>query len=262
MKNQANFEDIILQLQIHSYDREDVAMAIIREVRPENELVTSLFIDGEIDPSFMQRRAGQFLSIQTFDGEVWSKPHPFTISNAPEDDFLQMTIKNVGAFTSTIRGLKPGTEVRCRGPFGSFCSGIESESKTVMVAGGIGITPFLSVLRHFIRVGNPGELTLLWANNREQDLFAQDELLAMTETLNLKLIHVIMEECAGLKTGTRCFYERGYIAPEIFERNQLPVDASFYLCGSPAMQEFVLKQLAAYGVDSENVAKESFHKNP
>lgn len=238
-------------------------MYTIREVRPENELVTSLFIEGELEPAFQKRRPGQFLSIQTMDESGWSKPHPFTISNAPEDDFLQMTIKNVGTFTSAIRSLKPGCEVRCRGPFGSFCSGIESQPKVVMLAGGIGITPFLSVLRHFDRMGFSGESTLIWANNRLQDLFAMDELASMTQRSKFRLIHVIMEECADLLAqDPHCLYERGYLTPEIFERHRIPMDAAFYLCGSPVMQEYALRQLAAYGVDPNQVEKESFNKAP
>ncbi|HOJ15024.1 MAG TPA: hypothetical protein PLT69_11065, partial [Deltaproteobacteria bacterium] len=64
----------------------------VSRIQPENHDVTSMFLEGK-DAKFAARRAGQYAVIRVMRPEGWSEPHPFTISCAPEADYLQFTIK-------------------------------------------------------------------------------------------------------------------------------------------------------------------------
>jgi len=147
----------------------------VLKTEPENYDTTSLYLEGN-DERFKKRRAGQRVSIRILRDDGWSEPHPFTISCAPEDPIPRLTIKKSGVFTSSIPDLKPGTPVKCEGPLGVFCKDIDTREEIAMIAGGVGITPFLSVLRHFRNICATNRMTLFWTNKTIDDVFAADEL--------------------------------------------------------------------------------------
>jgi ferredoxin-NADP reductase len=157
----------------------------------ENHNVTSYRFEGEGIGAFANRRAGQFLRLSVPDGPGWSEDHPFTLSNAPGEPALEITVKTVGAFTERLRGVEPGAAVRVRGPWGRFCADVDGRSPPVLLAGGIGITPFLSLLRGFRSAGAAPPVTLFWANNTEEDIFRREELSDLVGRLGLNLVHVL-----------------------------------------------------------------------
>ena len=159
-------------------DRKNICTVI--KVEPENQEINSLYLQAEGD-AFSARTAGQYASIRTVRPEGWSEPHPFTLSGAPEDPYIRMTIKKEGSFTSAIPNLKPGDQVKCMGPLGVFCMDIDTKPAIVLIAGGVGITPFLSVLRHFRNKRLANAVTLFWVNRGKDDIICSDEIKAMTK---------------------------------------------------------------------------------
>src|SRR4030042_3814034 len=93
----------------------------IGRTKKENKNITSVFFEGNLNENFKKRKAGQFLTIKVKENNEWSGSHPFTISNAPEDDFLQLTIKNAGSFTEKMQNIQINTEANITGPYGTFC---------------------------------------------------------------------------------------------------------------------------------------------
>jgi NAD(P)H-flavin reductase len=233
----------------------------VNRVEPENADITSVYIEG-YDDKFKKRKAGQYLTLRIQQDTDWSEAHPFTISCAPGDEILRVTIKKAGEFTSAIPMLKPGDPVKCAGPYGVFCRDIESRPDIVMIAGGVGITPFLSVLRHFKsnRVGN--SILLMWSNKTIDDVFAREELNEMTKVLQLKVVYNLSREQDVDRYNDdaypgACFLS-GRITQDVLNEHVLSKDPSYYLCGPPPMQEFVLSQLGAFGIEAASVEKEKF----
>ena len=99
---------------------EDTSLTISK-VEKENEDTTTISFSGPDMERFKNRKPGQYASIRIFKDGEWSAPHPFTLSSAPDEDTLRMTIKKSGAFTSAIPDIQPGTPIQCNGPFGQFC---------------------------------------------------------------------------------------------------------------------------------------------
>jgi predicted ferric reductase len=233
----------------------------VLKTEPENHDITSLYLEGE-DERLAKRRAGQWASIRVLREDGWSEPHPFTISCAPGDEILRFTIKKVGAFTSSIPELQPGTAVKVEGPFGVFCRDIEKRSEIAMIAGGIGITPFLSVVRRLRTIRAKNSITLFWSNKTIADLFAVDELKETTRDLDLKIICTISREKEVEKyfqaEYPRFLFLPGHITREVLTGHLRFAGASFYLCGPPRMQESILKELEASGVDPNSVDREQF----
>ncbi|PKN34977.1 MAG: FAD/NAD-binding family oxidoreductase [Deltaproteobacteria bacterium HGW-Deltaproteobacteria-19] len=233
---------------------------VVRVV-PENHDVNSVFLEGA-DEKFSVRRAGQFASIRIPGPDGWSEPHPFTISAAPEDSLLRLTIKKEGAFTSAIPDLKPGTSVKVMGPLGVFCKGIDEKPEIVMIAGGVGVTPFLSVLRHFRNGKARNRVLLFWGNKTLSDAFCRDEIREMTRDLDLTVIHCLSREddVGGYFDGQapQLLYEKGRLSADTLKRHGATREAAFYLCGPPPMMESALKELEALGVDPATVEEERF----
>ncbi len=230
-------------------------------VAGENHDVNSLFLEGR-DEKLAARKAGQFVAIRVPAADGWSEPHPFTISAAPEDEHLRLTIKKEGAFTAAIPALTPGTPVKVMGPLGVFCQGIDDRPEIVMLAGGVGITPFLSVLRHFRNCGVKNRILLFWSNKTIADVFCGEELAAMTGELPLNVVHCLSreEDVAGYGDarlpGVK--YEKGRLSAEILKKHGVTANAACYVCGPPPMMDTALKELESLGVDPAQVEQERF----
>lgn len=232
---------------------------------PESPDTTSLILTGGDAAQFAGRKPGQFATIRVLreDG-AWSEPHPFTLSCAPEDQNLRVTIKKAGEFTSTAPDLKPGTPIQCAGPFGTFCRDIDQRDDIVMIAGGVGVTPFLSVLRHFRNIQAKNKVTLVWCNKTHADAFCCRELAETAAEINLRVIHVLSREpdLAALPQAPHVDYVSGRFTRDIIERFGIDPRASFYLCGPPAMQDTVLAELQSCGIEPDRVEKEKFVFTP
>lgn len=210
---------------------------------------------------FGARKAGQFAIIRVREGNKWSEPHPFTIASAPGSPDLSFTIKSAGRFTSAIPSLRPGAPVLCEGPYGVFNVDFSSEPEIVMICGGVGITPFLSNIRHAVGIGTNTRITLICGNRSTEDIIALEELKAAVERIPLRVVHVLSKPPHdGLPQSSEgIIFESGHIDEELLTKHIPSSGASFYLCGPPRMQEAVLLALKnGLGVPGSAVKRELF----
>lgn len=234
----------------------------VAEVISETNDTTTLVLDRpEGAGPFGRRRAGQFAIIRVHDGRKWSEPHPFTISAPPQSDRLHFTIKAAGRFTSAIPSLAPGTRVLCEGPYGILSVNFQKEREVVMISGGVGITPFLSSIRHAIEISADSHIVLFCCNKTYGDIIAREELDATADHLQMKVVHVLSKATDGEIPADTAWvtYERGYLTGEIISKYVTSSNASFYLCGPPSMQQAVLSVLKkTLGLPTWRVRREMF----
>ena len=239
-------------------------MCKVIKVVPENQDINSLYLEVS-DDKFNHRKAGQFASLTIMRTDGYSEPHSFSISGAPEESNLRLTIKNVGKFTSLIPDLKPGTSLICKGPFGAFCKDIDIKPSIVLLAGGVGIAPFLSVLRHFRNIKAGNKVVLFWVNKSMEDVFSSDEINAMTNELSLKVIYCLSREDDIQKyfrsNYPEVFYEKGRLSSDVLVKYGITGNATFYLCGPLPMMESALMELGKLDVDAAAVQQERFTWN-
>jgi ferredoxin-NADP reductase len=94
----------------------------------------------------------------------------FSLASAPEDEELMVTIRiRQTAFKQAAKDLEPGEELSIDGPFGSFHLHKDASRTAVFLAGGIGITPFRSIVRHAVHAALPHRMILFYSNRRPQD---------------------------------------------------------------------------------------------
>lgn len=237
-------------------------MATITRAVNENSRIVTLTIG---DPPFTTWTPGQFLRFSVRQGEAWSPEYTFTISSAPEEGELRITVKAVGPFTTELQNATPGTDVRVRGPYGAFCKNVAQQPRLTFIAGGIGVTPFLSVLRHWARVGTQNRIVLLWANNTAEDIIHRAELQAIAETLDFHMVHVLWKDDAAV---TACVPSRAETcrsglldAATIAEYADVD-NAEVYLCGPPQMHNLLLNNIRALGIDPARIHTEVMGSSP
>ena len=183
--------------------------------------------------------------------------HHWTISSSPDQRaYITSTIKESGDFTSTMGRTKPGDSATEYGPFGRFSYVLhKKENDLVFIAGGIGLTPLMSMLRYMKATNDRRSVILLYANKTERDILFREELnrLATGGTPRLKVIHILSQPGAGW-TGPR-----GHIDPESLERHcGSMADKAFYVCGPAGLRDSVVSMLQDKGVRDSRIHLEVF----
>lgn len=202
---------------------------------------------------------GQFLFLTLLRGRgLPREEHPFTISSSPsEKGNVSVTVKESGDFTASAGQTRPGDRAAVLAPYGRFSFLLHPErGRTVFIAGGIGVTPILSMLRFMAHGTMERDVFLFYANRTEPDIAFRNELEEMTEAGSqpeLNLVHILSspgEEWTG---------ERGRLNGEILKKHLNGFsNTSFYLCGPPPMMESLETDILRQGVNPRNIHTEKF----
>ncbi len=195
---------------------------------------------------------GQFAYLSIGSGHQ-AEPHPFTIASSPTDHTsLQFMIKSSGDWTGKVRSFRVGEIVSVDGPYGLFSYLARTRSQDILlIAGGIGITPLLSMLR-FMSVNPVREhVTLIWCLSHSGDMFLGDELENLQKMIpNLAVHHVYTRA----KHGSRRL-DMDKIASLTSGCGR---DARIFLCGPGPMMVRAMEDCLALGFVRKNIHYERF----
>jgi predicted ferric reductase len=202
---------------------------------------------------------GQFGFIRIQGDGISGEEHPFSITSEPTNtDTISMTIKNLGDWTADVLRVKPGSRALISAPYGRFSPLLyKSDKAVVLIAGGVGITPMLSILRYFYKNDKDRKVMLFWGVNSRTELINADEFSAFTrEMKNFLFVPVIARELDY--EG-----EKGYITNELIERiikanDSTLHDAQYYVCGPAIMQSKIIKGLRSRKISKRHIHFESF----
>jgi predicted ferric reductase len=219
----------------------------VAEVIPEVEGVHTLRLKP-VDHPGMKFLPGQFAWLNAWNTPFADKEHPFSISSSAENrDFLAFTIKEFGDFTRRIKELQPGQKIWLDGAYGAFSIDRHSHAAGyVFIAGGVGITPIMSMLRTLADRGDSRPLLLIYANKSWESIIFREEIDKLKTCLNLKVVHVIEKPPEGWEG------EKGFITREILERHLPAVTErnlwEIFICGPEPLMNAVEKTLPVLGV--------------
>jgi predicted ferric reductase len=228
---------------------------VVEEVKPEAGDAVTIRLRPVREGVTLRFRAGQFSWITLSSTPFAQNEHPFSISSsAARPQFVEFTIKELGDFTRHVHELPRGTRAYLDGPFGNFGVGWEAAGQLLLVAGGIGITPNMSILRTMADTDDRRPVTLIYGNNDWDSVVFRDELAQLTDQLDLTVVHVLAKGHEGWEG------EVGFITAEILQRG-LPADhrdLQAYVCGPPPMMAAVERALFELGVPPRQVHSELF----
>lgn len=191
----------------------------------------------------------QFIYISFKSPFLGDESHPFSISSAFPNE-LRLSVKNSGDYTSKLDSLKKGDEATLWGPYGKFYEKYlcEPEKDAVMIAGGIGITPFLSLLQHEIKHPTKRKTTLFYGVKDRQSTDYVDE------------IKRYVDENPQIQIFVSYYEEEPLSLP--FIKKRLTKEwrcLNYFLCGPIEMMKLFEKALKAKGVCNRNIVYEDFN---
>ncbi len=195
--------------------------------------------------------AGQFAYLSV-DLPGLREPHPFTIAGN-RDGEVEFDVKAVGDWTQGLAAVTAGSEARLHGPFGAFTMAeIGSVSPLLFLAGGIGITPLLAMVRELAATDSQRRVRLIWSVREEQDAFARDEL----DELAGRLPNLSITVWVSHGPGGRGWLDAAALGT-LLEGTDLARTEAF-LCGPPPFMDAMARNLGGLGLPKAQVHRERF----
>ena len=197
-------------------------------------------------PAGLVFRPGQAVDV-SINREGWQdEKRPFTFTSLPDDDFLQFTIKTNPAdkgVTNELLRLRRNDSLFISEVFGA----IEYRNEGYFIAGGAGITPFISILRYLKSENSIGSNKLIYANKTRDDIILKYEFERL---LGKNFVNILSEEAAK-------GYAHGYLNRDFLRKQLTDLTKDIYLCGPEPMMEAVEKILSDLNIDDSQIIKEA-----
>lgn len=216
------------------------------------ENINELYFEPQNKP--MVYHAGQFTFLSFINSKVvQSEMHPFTISSNPHDYHIRISAKVSGDYTSTLDNVQVGDMVKLIGPYGYFTrERLINFKNQIWIAGGIGVTPFLSMLAMEKDEPTGNKINFFYSTKTEQEAVYKTEILKDVENLT------------DMKVNFNVDATDGYLsAKKIQEKIDFDIkQAHILLCGPTAMMYSLRKQFKELGLSDEQIIFEDFALKP
>jgi len=192
----------------------------------------------------LEFRAGQFVYATFLQDGIPPESHPFTIASAPGEQALRLAVKRLGDFTESMMTLRPGAEVLLEGPFGHFLLMDDGARSQTWIAGGIGVTPFLSWARSLRK---PLAADLYYCMPGPEQAHFLDELYEIADRHpTLRVVPIRKKSLGHLSVS------------DIEAVNPNVPRGHVFICGPPLLIENLSTELAARGIPPERIHSETF----
>jgi predicted ferric reductase len=216
-----------------------------------DEFVTEVVMEPLDRP--LEFRPGQFVFVNfrgpfsdQFPPFFRNQFHPFSITSTPDERTLRITVKAVGDYTRALRTLQPAVEAVVEGPYGSFSSDTVASRRQIWIAGGIGVTPFLSMARS-LNGAATRDVDFYYCVEHAPEAHFLDELRGLARERDGFRVALVPRETDGFLTAERLAQEHDDLTA-----------TDVLVCGPPAMIDSLRGQLTARGLPAERYHAEEF----
>ena len=220
----------------------DTHIVTVKEIIPRTDNVKTFRVTR---PPNFKFTPGQATDL-SLNKEGWKEnKHPFTFTCLPTDEYLEFTIKmytNPEGLTYQLNKIETGATFEISDAWGA----IAYKGEGTFIAGGAGVTPFISIFRDLNKNNKIGNNVLIFSNKTEDDIILKDEFENM---LGKNFINVITNQPGTTYYNRRI--DRFFLQKEINDFNQ-----KFYVCGPDAFTESILDALKQLGADAETLVFE------
>lgn len=226
--------------------------------KPASDVIVLEIGDIRGQPVF-SFQPGQYVMIcyKNSQGRLEQK-HSFSISSSPlEKRFIRLGIKIGGKFTQGLSVMKPGTEIFVQGPFGSFVFNEAKHLDLVMIAGGIGITPFMSAISMAREKNLSNRMSLIYSNRTLKGTIFLDEIRELEKAnQNFKALFSVTAEKSA--EHLPMVLNRRIDAPAIRDFIDHPQGKTFFICGPVPFMDAMKLNLSSLGVHRSQIETEEF----
>ena len=227
---------------------------LVRSVR-HNLVVDKVIIEGPGVTSVVMRgrklrglaaEGGQFFGWRFLTRGHFLMSHPYSLSAAPTEKYLRITVKDLGDHSRSVALLKPGTRVIVEGPYGAFTAGRATQPHIVLIGGGVGITPIRALMDEF---KNGVQLDVIYRASSSADLVLKEELdYLVAQSGGSVRVHYLVGSRRDYPMDAKSLQA---LVPRI-------ADSDIYICGPEPLVDAVRKAADDLGVPKNRFHDESF----
>jgi nitric oxide dioxygenase len=239
---------------------------VIESTKPESEVVRSFILVPKDGRKVMRHQPGQYLTFALESPGKEPLRRNYSISSAPEDRAYRISVKREarpgvppGVVSNWLHDqASPGTVLKVAPPAGEFFLKEKEDNPVVLLSGGVGLTPMISILEHVVRTGSGRPLWYIHGaeNGRVHAMGAHvRELAAQTRNVTVRTFYNVPDP--GDQAG-RDYDERGLISGSWLARNTPVEEAVYYLCGPRPFLRAMVGSLARTGVALNRILYEFF----
>jgi len=214
-----------------------------------------LIFEKPVGLNFTAGQYGGFTLINPSEKDAGGITRRFSILSTPNDNHLAITTRiQSSAYKRSLTALQIGDEIKFAGPSGNFILHQEENVPAVFIAGGIGITPFYSMIKHATQQGNARSIILFYGNQSRNDAAYLEEFIHLqTENKNFTYVPTLAlpdEDWEG---------ETGFITHTLIKKYIPDISQPiYYVCGSPTMVNALKETLLEMGINEEKIKVEDF----
>lgn len=230
--------------------RHDVVVERVERVADD---VISIHMRGR-NLSALEARGGQFFMWRFWSGGTWWHSHPISLSAAPTDKRLRVTVRALGRGSAELARLRPGTPVSFEGPYGIFTDVTRTSTRIAVAASGIGITP----VRAFLETldAPPGAVTILLRGRSEREAYLWDEVANWARRRGHKVFVSVGPRGHGRAAWlAESDTARGANAGSIFPALR---HSDLYICGPQRWGDLVEQDALRHGLPADHLHRERF----
>ncbi|ROP66045.1 ferric reductase-like transmembrane domain-containing protein [Curtobacterium sp. ZW137] len=215
--------------------------------------VVSVHLRGR-DLDRLRAAGGQFFMWRFWTGGTWWHAHPLSLSAAPTDTTMRITVRALGRGSADLAALRHGTPVSFAGPYGIFTEATRTSTRIAVAASGIGVTPVRAFLERLD--APPGAVTILLRGRSEQESFLWDEIRDWAALHGHRVFASIGPRGAGpagwlAASDTARGVWAGSVFPDL-------ADSDLYICGPGRWSDLVERDAFAAGLPVDHLHRERF----
>lgn len=228
-------------------------LKVTKVVRESSDSV-SIYVGGRNLQKF-GHVSGQFFILRVLTNGEWWRAHPFSLSAAPNSNFIRFTVGNRGDDTALLQRIKPGTKIILEGPYGIFTEDRRTREKVTLVCAGIGAPPIRALAESM--AARPGDLNIIYRTRDSDDAALAGELRELAQRRGFKL--TLLEGRRGSDSSWMPAHPEALpdhhriklIAPSVDE-------SDVYICGPAGWTHAVVKTLKKAGTPESQIHAEEF----
>ena len=218
---------------------------VVDKVVVEGPGVISVIMHGR-NLKKLAAEGGQFFGWRFLTRGHFLMSHPYSLSAAPTEHYLRVTVKDLGDHSRSVAFLKPGTRVFVEGPYGAFIAGRATRPHIVLIGGGVGITPIRALMDEF---KNGVQMDVIYRASRKEDLVLKDELdYLQANSQGTIRVHYLVGSRREHPMDAKALKE---LVPRI-------ADTDIYICGPGPLVETVKAAAEDLGVPKNRFHDEAF----
>ncbi|CEG29418.1 NO-inducible flavohemoprotein [Bacillus sp. B-jedd] len=232
----------------------------------ESNVITSLYLKPKDNKAIADFLPGQYISIKLeIPGEEFTHIRQYSLSDAPGRNHYRISVKREtspenpdGKVSNYLHeNVNEGDELKISAPAGDFVLDLQKDTPIVLMSGGVGLTPMLSMLKTVVEVQPDRDVTFIHAAQNSSVHALRDEVALIAEKENVKSF-VFYDSPTEEDRQTGCFDVEGYVTKVWLEEYVQVQEADFYFCGPTPFMKAIYRSLKEMGVEEERIHYEFF----